>query len=71
MQAIVAGFNEQQFSQNPFAVYYFKPDGDIYDLGFTPTGRFEKTFGPGFFDESARSRYEVLKREELESNGNS
>ena len=66
MQAIVSTFAEDEFDANPFVVYYFKEDGEAYDLGFTKTGRFERGFGPGFFDESARSKFEVLKREELE-----
>ena len=67
MQAIVSSFTREQFESNPFAVYYFTSKGEAYDMGFTPTGRFEKTFGSGFFDESARSKYEVLKREELDA----
>ena len=67
MQAIVSTFTKAEFDANPFVVYYFKENGEAYDLGFMSTGRFEKGFGPGFFDEAARSKYQVLKREEIEA----
>lgn len=67
MQAIVSTFADDEFEANPFVVYYFKEDGEAYDLCFTKSGRFEKGFGPGFFDEAARSKYQVLKREEIEA----
>ena len=65
-QVIVAGFDKEKFKANPFVVYYFKEDGDVYELGYKETGRFTRPFGPGFFDESAKSMYQILKREELE-----
>lgn len=67
LQAIVSGFTEDEFKDNPFVVYYFTADGGLYDLEFTTTGRFAQDFGSGFFDEAARSKYEIMKREELES----
>ena len=63
-QAIIANFKKGEFEHNPFAVYYFNVNGDVYNMGFKETGSFERAFGPGFFDESARSMYQVLKREE-------
>lgn len=57
MQAIVSGFGKDEFEQNPFAVYYFNEDGTIKDLGFKESGRFKESFGPGFFDEAAKSKY--------------
>jgi predicted ATPase len=63
MQALVSGFSEEQFKENPFAVYYFTHDGDAYDLGFKKSGRFERDFGPGFFDESANLKYVLFSNE--------
>lgn len=62
-QAIVAGYSDEQFDKNPFAVYYFTKDGQAYSLGYTKSGRFLKPFGEGFFDEAARLNYQVLKKE--------
>ena len=70
MQAIVSSFSEDHYKNNPFAVYYFNTDGGLYSLGFTKTGRFDRSFGTGFFDESARSKYEIIRREEAEKNSN-
>lgn len=68
MQAIVSSFSKEQFEAIPFVVYYFKSDGEAYDLGFTETGRFENGFGPGFFDEASNLKYELLS-EEMKNNG--
>ena len=57
MQALVSQFSKEEFEKNPFAVYYFKPNGESYDLVFLPSGRFQNSFGPGFFDEASRSKY--------------
>ena len=50
-------------NRNEFRVYYFPKDGAPYDMKYLPSGRFECTFGEGFFDESARWHMEILKRE--------
>lgn len=64
MQAIVSSFTQNEFDANPFVVYYFKEDGKAYDLGFMNTGRFEKGFGPGFFDEAANLKFELQTNEQ-------
>ena len=62
-QALVSGFSEEQFKDNPFAIYYFGHDGSAYDLGFKKSGRFERDFGPGFFDETANLKYILFSNE--------
>ena len=57
MQAIVSEFSKEQFEKNPFVVYYFEQGDGAYDLGFLDSGRFERAFGAGFFDESSRSMF--------------
>ena len=57
MQALVSKFSEEEFQSNPFSIFYFSSKGEPYDLVFTKSGRFENSFGPGFFDESARLKY--------------
>ena len=63
-QAIVANYEtKEQFEKIPFIVYYIQRDGFAYDLEYTESGRFNNSFGPGFFDEASRSSLEILKRE--------
>ena len=63
-QAIVANYKTQEeFESLPFVVYYLEQGGTAYDLEYTDTGRFAKSFGPGFLDEASRSSVEILKRE--------
>jgi len=47
----------------PFVVYYMEKNGYAYDLEYQLSGRFNRSFGPGFFDEASRSSLEILKRE--------
>ena len=63
-QAIVSGFTTEQMENNPFVVYYFRENGDLYDMEYTESGRFHRNFDSGFFDEAAKSRYNVLRKEE-------
>lgn len=67
-QAIVSGYNSEQYNRNPFAVNYFTSEGEAYLLGYEKSGRFNRPFGDGFFDESARLNYQVLKKEQELSN---
>ena len=63
-QAMVANYKtRKEFEEMPFVVYYIERNGDAYDLEYTETGRFAKSFGPGFLDEASRSSVEILKRE--------
>lgn len=39
---------------NPFKVYYFPSEGMPYDMEYRPNGRFERSFGKGFFDEATK-----------------
>ena len=57
LQVIVSRFTEEEFKSNPFTVYYFDNNGMPKDLVFMESGRFKESFGPGFFDEAAHSRY--------------
>ena len=63
-QAMVANFKtRKEYQEKPFVVYYIERNGEAYDLDYTISGRFAKSFGPGFFDEASRSSVEILKRE--------
>ena len=63
-QAIIANMStKREFDNRPFAVYYVDRGGRSYELVYQLSGRFENSFGPGFFDEASRSSLEILKRE--------
>lgn len=64
-QAIIAQYDMEcvKFDENPFKIYYFNQDGSSYEIKYKESGRFENTFGPGFFDEAGNSSLEILKRE--------
>lgn len=63
-QAIVANMKSREdFEKRPFAVYYVDKGGSAYELIYQESGRFENSFGPGFFDEASRSSIQILKRE--------
>ena len=67
IQAIVSEFSEAEFANKPFGIYYFnskEQEEAVYEMRFSRSGRFENSFGKGFFDEAARSKYKVLKKEE-------
>ena len=59
---------KEEFENRPFAVYYIDRGGHSYELVYQESGRFENSFGPGFFDEASRSSLEILKREKRMSN---
>lgn len=60
---VIASRQKDDKSQDVFAVYYFKTDGSAYDLRLNNSGRFELGFGPGFFDESASLKYDLLSND--------
>ena len=63
-QAIVANMTSKtEYDKRPFAVYYVDKGGQTYELKYSESGRFENSFGPGFFDEASRSSLQILKRE--------
>lgn len=69
-QAFVANYKtKEEFARNPFSVIYIGPNGNAYDLEYLETGRFNKSFGSGFFDEATKSCVEILKRERRDRNG--
>lgn len=65
-QIIVAKNNyteEELITKNPFKVYYFPENGNPYDMRFKNSGRFERNFGKGFFDEASESALTILRLE--------
>lgn len=63
-QAMVAQYkSKEEFENKPFSVYYIENGGHAYDLEYTESGRFAKSFGTGFFDDASKSSLEILKRE--------
>ena len=63
-QAIIADYkSDEEFENRPFSVYYIGPKGKAYEMEYTKSGRFNNSFGEGFFDEASRSSLRILKRE--------
>lgn len=53
--------NESQALNNPFSVFYFPKTGLPYNMGYLNNGRFEKKFGPGFFDVASEYSIQLNK----------
>ena len=71
-QVLVAQKNlseEELEKKNPFKVYYFPAADSPYDMKYTTSGRFEKTFGEGFFDEASSSALTISRIERRRKNG--
>ena len=45
---------------NPFAVFYFDKEKDVYPMIYCIDGVFENDFGTGFFDESGKLAFELM-----------
>lgn len=52
------------FSKNPFKVFYFPHVGAPYNMRFKPSGRFVDRFGEGFFDEAGKMHLQLLDKEQ-------
>lgn len=65
-QVLVA--NEEFYTQeevdeyNLFRVYYFGLETTPYEMCFQPSGKFDRTFGPGFFNVADDSAIELFKK---------
>lgn len=54
--------------ENPFKVYYFPQEGLPYEMNYLPSGRFENSFGKGFFDEASASALALSRLERRNKN---
>ena len=70
-QAIVANTVEtkEELKNIPFVVYYIENGGKAYDMEYQVSGRFNKPFGTGFFDEAGKSSLEIIRKERRMANG--
>ena len=61
-QVIVAKqhYSEENISENPFRVFYFRKEGLPYRMNYRPDGKFSNEFGPGFFDEASNLAFELF-----------
>lgn len=46
--------------KNPFKVYYFPSEGNPYNVIYRPNGKFENSFGKGFFDEASNLAFKLF-----------
>lgn len=70
-QVIVAQTTEteEDLEKNPFIVYYIDRGGEAYDMEYQVSGRFNKPFGTGFFDEAGKSSLEIIRKERRMADG--
>ncbi len=70
-QAIVAKTvnDEADLKEVPFIVYYIENGGKAYDMEYQVSGRFNKPFGTGFFDEAGKSSLEIIRKERRMADG--
>lgn len=56
--------NEAELNEYcPFRAYYFPQNGTPYDMSYSASGHFKKSFGSGFFDEAGKSALAISKIE--------
>lgn len=58
----------EELNPNPFKIFYFHKEEGPYEMKFTPQGRFERDFGPGFYDEAAKTSMAIIKEGRKKSN---
>ena len=51
----------EELNPNPFKIFYFHKKEGPYQMNFTSQGRFERDFGPGFYDEAAKTSIAIIK----------
>lgn len=51
---------EKTQKENPFTVYYFPSEGVPYQMKYRADGKFENSFGSGFFDEASNLAFELF-----------
>ena len=53
--------NNQDINPNPFKVFYFHKKDGPYEMEFKEQGKFNKDFGPGFYNEASDISIEIIK----------
>jgi len=51
----------EELNPNPFKIYYFHKKEGPYEMKFNSQGKFDRDFGPGFYNESGRLTLEMIK----------
>ena len=51
----------QDINPNPFKIVYFHKEEGPYEMEFTEQGKFNKDFGPGFYDEAGSLTLKMIK----------
>jgi len=54
--------SNQELNPNPFKIVYFHKEEGPYEMKLTEQGRFERDFGPGFYDIAANITMEIIKQ---------
>jgi predicted ATP-dependent endonuclease of OLD family len=57
-----------ELNPNPFKIFYFHKEEGPYEMKFTPEGRFERDFGPGFYNVAAETSMAIIKEGRKKAN---
>lgn len=57
-----------ELNPNPFKIYYFHKEEGPYEMKFTAQGRFERDFGPGFYNVAAETSMAIIKEGRKKTN---
>lgn len=49
--------------QHPFAVYYFDKDNSPYEMKYLDSGKFDRNFGEGFYDEASKHTMTLIQNQ--------
>lgn len=61
--------SDEEFEKmNPFKVFYFPSEGNVFDMEMTRTGKFGNSFDEGFFDVAAKLNLKVFAAERRKNN---
>lgn len=53
--------SNQDLNPNPFSIFYFHKDEGPYKMEYNDQGKFNRDFGPGFYDEAGSMTLKMIK----------
>jgi predicted ATPase len=53
--------SNQKLNPNPFSIFYFHKDEGPYQMEYNKNGKFNRDFGPGFYDEAGSLTLKMIK----------
>lgn len=53
--------SNQELNPNPFSIFYFHKEDGPYEMEYNNQGKFNRDFGPGFYDEAGSLTLKMIK----------